>query len=333
LKEIQLGGFQVNPGEKKSTFLNVSSKQPPESVQIPLTIINGSEEGPTLTVTAGVHGTEYAGIEAAIRIARETDPRKLRGTMVVVPAVNSPALYARVVGVCPLDSVELFRAFPGREDGSITYAITRKIFNDLVLNSNFAIDLHGGEMIESRANRCCWYVNAGNKATQTTSKDLAIAFGLPNILDASMVMVGTEEWAGPSGTMLYEASARNVPTIIGEAGGEGKIEEDLVGLLTTGVRNALVHVGMLRANRRQVRKKPAELKDLTGLVAETDGLFYSRVQTAQRVRKGKPIGEIKDILGERVQELIAPFDGLVHAQYVAPIARKGEPILWLVRKR
>jgi predicted deacylase len=332
LKEIQLGGIHVNPGEKKRTFLDVTAKHPPASVQIPITIINGSEEGPTLTVTAGVHGTEYAGVEAAIRIAKETDPRTLHGTLVVVPAVNWPALFARVVGVCPLDSVEVFRAFPGNADGSITYAITSKIFNDLILRSNFVIDLHGGEMIESKANRCCWYVTAGDEVTRRASKDLAIAFGLPNTLDASMVMVGNEKWPGPSGTMLYEASAQNVPTIIGEAGGEGKIEEDSVNCLTTGVWDALTQLGMLKGKRKRARK-PVELTDLTGLVAEVDGLFYSKVRTSQRVTKGKLLGEIKDILGESVQQLFAPLNGLIHAQYASPIVRKGEPIIWLVRKR
>jgi predicted deacylase len=332
LSEVELCGIHVSAGEKKETFLDVTATKPPASVQIPMTIINGAKEGPTLAVIAGVHGTEYAGVEAAIRAAKEINPRTLNGTLVVVPAANWPALYTRTVGVCPLDNVELFRAFPGNPDRSITYVIASRIFNDIVLKSDFVIDLHGGEMIESKANRCCWYVETGTEDTRKASKQLAIAFGLPNILDTTMVMVGNDKWPGPSGTLLYEASSRDVPTIIGEAGGEGKIEEDSVADLRNGIQNALIHIGMVKGKRKPSRK-PTELTDLTGLVADSDGIFFSKVKTAEKVRKDQLIGEVKDIRGQRVQELIAPFNGLVHAQYCAPITRKGEPTIWFVRKR
>jgi predicted deacylase len=331
LSEVELCGIHVGAGERKETFLDVTATQPPASVQIPMTIINGAQEGPTLAVIAGVHGTEYTGVEAAIEAAKEVNPRTLSGRLVVVPAANWPAIYTRTVGVCPLDNVELFRAFPGDAGSSITYVIASRIFNDIVLKSNFVIDLHGGEMTESKANRCCWFVEAGTADTRKASRQLAIAFGLPNILDTTMVIVGNDKWPGPSGTLLYEASSRDVPTIIGEAGGEGKIEEDSLADLRHGIQNALMHLGMVKGKRKTSRK-PTELTDLTGLVAHSDGILFSRVETGEKVRKDQLIGELRDIRGQRVQELVAPFNGLIHA-YSAPIVRRGEPTIWLVRKR
>ncbi len=331
MSQVELDEIRVEPGEKKRTFVNVTARQPPTSVSIPITIINGSRDGPTLSVTAGVHGTEYAGVEAAIQVAKETDPRSLRGTLFVIPAMNWPALYSRVVGVCPIDSVEMFRAFPGDPHASITYAITSRIFSDIVLKSDFAIDLHGGEQIEAKTNRCCWYCDAGGESTRRASKRLAIAFGLPSILNGSVITVGREKWVGPTGTLLYEASAQDVPTIIAETGGEGKVEEEPVNDLKTGVRKALIHLGMLVGKVKPV-KRPLELTDLTGLVAETDGMFYSKMKPPEKVVKNQSLGEIRDIAGDRVQELISPFNGIIHTQYSSPIVRKGEPIIWLVRK-
>jgi predicted deacylase len=322
-------GIDIASGETKKTTFEVTAKQS-ASAQIPVIIVKGSREGPTLTVTSGVHATEYTGVEAAIRISKEIRPQALRGTLILIPVVNLPAFYSRVVGVCPVDGVEIFRAFPGSSDGSMAYAIANKVF-ETVLSSDFAIDLHGGEMIESMSNKTCWYCDAGGDSTSRSSKELATAFGLPNILDSSTIAVGDEKWAGPRGTMMYEASARGVPTIIGEAGGEGKIDEVSVKCLTNGIRNALTHVGMLEG--RIERPKPTELFDLTAMIARVEGIFYSKVSVSDRVHQNQLLGESGNVFGERLEEFIAPFDGVVHVLPANPIVRKGDAVIWLVRTR
>jgi len=276
-----------------------------------------------------VHATEYVGVEAAIRVSREIRPQALRGTLNIIPVVNWPAFYERVVGVCPLDGVEIFRAFPGNSN-SLGYAIANKVF-DLVLSSDFAIDLHGGEMIESIANKTCWYCDAGGDATTRSSKELATAFGLPNILDSSVITVGDEKWVGPRGTMMYEASARGTPTIIGEAGGEGKIDEESVRCLTNGVRNSLIYTGMLEGPRGA--PKPTELGGLTGMIARSEGIFHSDVKVSDRVHENQRLGEIREVFGDIQQEFVAPFDSVIHVLAANPIVRRGDTAIWLVRRR
>ena len=47
--------------------------------RLPMWLINGVGEGPTLVVTAGIHAAEYASIAAALELGRSLDPASLSG--------------------------------------------------------------------------------------------------------------------------------------------------------------------------------------------------------------------------------------------------------------
>src|SRR5579862_8755088 len=75
--------------------------------RLPMWLINGNSDGPTLVVTAGVHAAEYASIAAALELGRSLDPQTLRGRVIVVPVMNMPAFTTRSIYVCPLDGRNL----------------------------------------------------------------------------------------------------------------------------------------------------------------------------------------------------------------------------------
>jgi len=77
---FEVCGIKTSLGEKKSKLVT-AAELPIGRVKIPLTIINGEEPGPTLMLSAGIHGTEYPGIKGAQIIAQETEPLKLTGRM------------------------------------------------------------------------------------------------------------------------------------------------------------------------------------------------------------------------------------------------------------
>src|SRR5438046_10725430 len=64
---LKIGDISAQPGTKARGFLAV----PNTSVQLPVVVVNGAQEGQTLLVTAGIHGGEYPCIEAGIRFGRD----------------------------------------------------------------------------------------------------------------------------------------------------------------------------------------------------------------------------------------------------------------------
>src|SRR5262249_53213099 len=87
-------------------------------LRMPLVLINGHEDGPTRCATAGVHATEYAPIDAVMRLLRMLDPARLRGAVIGVPVTNMRMFEHRTGFTSPLDGLNLNKIAPGRQDGS-----------------------------------------------------------------------------------------------------------------------------------------------------------------------------------------------------------------------
>ncbi len=77
-KVLEIQGLEVSKGNKKRGFLKISEK-PAGLHQIPMTVINGYGDGPTLVVNGGEHGSEYNGPAACLRLMSELDPKKISG--------------------------------------------------------------------------------------------------------------------------------------------------------------------------------------------------------------------------------------------------------------
>lgn len=73
---LRVGDLAASVGSK------VAGRQSVEAaglrVEVPVFLINGEEDGPTLVVTAGIHGAEYACIAAALQLGRSLEPTDLR---------------------------------------------------------------------------------------------------------------------------------------------------------------------------------------------------------------------------------------------------------------
>ncbi|MGE3877039.1 MAG: succinylglutamate desuccinylase/aspartoacylase family protein, partial [Parvibaculaceae bacterium] len=145
-------------------------------VPIPIVCIrNGA--GPTALLMAGSHGDEYEGQVALAALAREIDPADVRGRIIILPALNAPAVEAGR-RVSPLDAGNLNRSFPGDPVGGPTAMIAHYVTTVLLAMADLAIDLHaGGQSCDYLP--CALIRSGGTEKKQRELADLAIAFGAP----------------------------------------------------------------------------------------------------------------------------------------------------------
>jgi predicted deacylase len=120
-----------------------------DDLRIPYFDVRGDQDGPRLTVLAGVHGAEYASIAAAREFVANLDVEQVSGRIVVVPVVNVPAFWARSAFVVPADGKNLNRSFPGDPNGSYSEVLAHHVFQHLVLGSDYLVDLHAGDLPEA----------------------------------------------------------------------------------------------------------------------------------------------------------------------------------------
>jgi uncharacterized protein len=317
---------KLTPGKTQRHLIKLPGAALAKDEPRPVVSITGAKPGPLLFVNAGVHGGEYPAIEAVIRLINTLDPKKIAGTVILMPVMNLPAFRARTPFVCPIDNVNPNRVFPGDPTGSYSEQMTHALINEFVVHADAYVDLHGGDIPEALVPFVICRSEDGladSKARDVAarSKEMALVFELPYVLTVSKpVQPGKGHRAGAGGLSSYAAAAeKGVPSILAEAGGVGQMQEDAVAMLVRGVINVMKHLDMLDAdgagqNKKSVGEKAAATTILTAfewLYAKHKGMWYPKVAPGDLVTKGQEIGKVGDLFGDTLEEIISPVNGVI----------------------
>jgi predicted deacylase len=311
VEAFQVGALVVEPGAKKSGYLEV----PGTGVRMPLTVVSGIEDGPRVLITGGVHGGEYPGIEAAIRLARELEPHELRGTVVVVHPVNLPAFQARQQYVVPQDGKNLNRQFPGRALGTVSERMAHVLMSEIVHRVDAWVDLHGGDIHEALIPFTI-YSDVAAEGVVADSRAMAEVYGIEYVLASAKVKGGT-----------YSAAAQaGVPCILAEAGQLAQLDEASVHVHLRGCRNVLKHLGSLAGEREPV--PPIRLlRSFEWLFSGQTACWYPTVEIGQRVEEGQVVGVVRDYFGGTLEEYRAPASGVVLFLVTSLAINEGDPLM------
>jgi predicted deacylase len=306
---VTVGPLRAAPGTKVTGGLSV----PGTPIEMPVTVVNGSAPGPRLAITAGVHGGEYPGIEAAIRTAAGLDARAVRGAVVIVHIVDVPAFAARSIYICPLDGKNPNRVFPGRPDGSASERLAHTLFTEVIAPSDAYVDLHGGDINEALVPFTIT-VASGNAGVDARAQAMARAYGIRYVVQ------------GRVGGGTYSAAAqRNIPAILAEAGGQGLLDRASLDIHLRGLRNVLRHLRIVDGALEPVEPVTI-LTRLHWVTSQHTGLFYGEVTPGQQVEAGRRIGEIRDYFGRPLTEVRAPAAGVVLFTVTTPATNPNDPL-------
>src|SRR5215218_4704604 len=155
---------------------------PGEALEIPYARIQGrAGDGPHLTVVAGVHGCEYTGMAAVMRLIDRLDAEALRGTVTAVPIVNQPAFWSRSAFVVPVDGKNLNRCFPGDPAGSYTDVLAHELFEAFIRPADVLLDLHAGDLPEALEPFCLYE----ESPVDDRSRELALVYGTGHVVRQS----------------------------------------------------------------------------------------------------------------------------------------------------
>lgn len=311
METFQVGGLTVEPGDRKSGFLEV----PDTGVRMPVTVVNGAEDGPRVLFTGGVHGGEYPGIEAAIRLARELDPRELRGTVVVVHPVNLPSFHARLQYLVPQDGKNLNRQFPGRALGTVSERMAWALMNEVVARMDAWVDLHGGDIHEALVPFVI-YSDVADERVVAASRAMAEVYGIEYVLASATVKGGTYSAAGKAG----------VPCILAESGQLGRLDEASVAVHLRGCRNVLAHLGCLPGGPSPLAPIRV-LRRFEWLFSGRTACWYPVVEVGQRVEEGQAVGAVRDYFGDTLEEHRSPASGVVLFLVASLAINEGDPLL------
>ncbi len=300
-------GNAIAAGENKDLHLVVGESYSGMNVQIPIHVCRGLEEGPTVFVSAALHGDEINGTGAIRTLLQDESLTVNRGTLILAPVLNILG-FDRHSRYLP-DRRDLNRAFPGSLSGSLASRMARRIFDEIVARCDYGIDLHTASV--RRTN----YPNVRADLTQADVREIAEAFGCEILMDGK----------GPRGSLRREATRHGCPTIVFEGGEVSKVEPGIVESAVRGVSNVLVHLGMADGQESSPDYQ-LTIERSKWIRAERGGFLQFHVKPGQIVEKGQPIATNTTLLGREQRMLEAPFSGVVIGMTTLPATSPGEPI-------
>jgi predicted deacylase len=295
-------------------------------VEMPLGIIKGAKEGPTLTVTAGLMASEYCGIEAASRIYKQVQPDELKGTLIVIPVVNLSSLRFRTPwlqlqnSVTPQDGKHINQCFPGAPKGTATQRLAHELFS-IVTKSDVHIDLRGGDLNESHLDHTITCIT-GN-TLDDRAIELAKVFGHRFLLKRPST--------NSQGTLILETVKTGVPSIISESGlgyREQPLEKNIQ-LHVKGVQNVMKYMKMIPGTPI----KPAKQKyifDGATVSAPESGIFQAHLDQGDRVKDNQLLGKITDLKGDVLAEIKSPINGIIHEMMPNRVVYIGDMVYSIV---
>jgi N-alpha-acetyl-L-2,4-diaminobutyrate deacetylase len=242
------------------------------TIEIPIVSVkNGS--GPTILFTGGVHGDEYEGQIAVSRLARTLDPATVHGQVIMIPALNLPAVL-NDTRLSPVDNRDLNRCFPGNPLGTFSEMLAHFVDSVVLPHVDVSVDLHTcGHSGDSALSTNMHYMS--DKAVREKTMAAAAAFGAP----FNVVFWGVDEGA----TLTTAVERRGILSIGTELGGWGRVNVEGVRIADRALQNIMKHFHLIEGAPVTRQKNGAAgtrhmmVRDQSGYsFAPAGGLFEPR---------------------------------------------------------
>lgn len=299
-------GREIEPGSRQR-FGFSSADGPNFTTALLNTLVlvsRGTRPGPTLCLTAAVHGDEINGVEIARAVFERTDPAALGGMLVALPIVNAHGF--RRGDRFLADRRDLNRFFPGSPGGSNAQRLAHLIFSKVMVHCDAAIDLHTGSL--DRTNLPQVRADLSNPAVAALAEHF----------DVGIVVDG----AGPEGSLRRASVDAGIPTIIYEAGQPLRFEREEIDRGVEGVENVLEQLGMLE--RDPPPPDPQRIYRRSRWVrAESGGIFFAERRLGDRVKSGDLLGTVTDPLTDERSEIVAPEAGRIIGMALPQVVLPG----------
>ena len=295
----------------------------------PLAIIRGSQPGPTIVITAGIHAAEYPGIKAALELSYDLDFSTITGTVIIVAMANAAGFWRRSNSMIPgpytstgIDQ-NLNRIFPGNAQGSPDERLAAALFA-LIETADYYIDLHSGDSYESlipHAYFCAMSDDAlgdGVDATSTAGTISTISSEYQQICTQSQEMAHCVKvpylvpfFGYHGGTAYSEACKAGIPGILIERGGMGLCERVDVDNFKADVMNLLRKLGCMHGVFDAYEDAQEILATQHFDAAHVTGVWSPRCKSGDSVYPNQVLGTITDPFGNTLETILAKGEGVI----------------------
>ncbi len=314
-RELSIAGTRIPTGQQITLEVSLPNLYTHTPMHMPVRVIRGRRDGPTLLVSAALHGDEINGVEVIRRLLAMPLLQRLRGTLIAVPVVNVLGFlnHSRYLP----DRRDLNRSFPGSEQGSLAGRLAKLFLDEIFGKADYGIDLHTAaihrdNLPQIRANLAVPEIRA-----------MAEAFAAPVILDSGDKLI--------DGSLRKVAHEGGIPFIVYEAGEALRFDEIAIRAGVRGVVAVLRHLDMLQAGKGRARPRSVVVRQSSWMRAPQSGIVRAARPLGAWVAEDEPLAWIGDPFGESDAAVRSRFAGIVVGRCNIPLVNEGDALFHIAR--
>jgi predicted deacylase len=304
-----IGGATVRPGTRQDVEIPIARLVTGAEVSLPVLVLHGRTDGPTVWLSAAIHGDEVGGVEIIRTVLEILRPRRIKGTVIAVPIVN---VHGFMNGDRYLpDRRDLNRSFPGSPRGSLASRIAHLMMTEVVAKCEVGIDLHTGS--DHRSN----LPQIRGDLDDPRTRELAYVFAAPVVYHARV----------RDGSLRHAASESGATVLLYEGGEAWRFDEWAISAGVAGVLRVLSALGMTEAMEGDRPSVPAECRRSSWVRAGRTGILRIECELGAEVGVGDRLGLISDSFGKRLAVVKSTRRGIVIGRTEAPLVNRGDALV------
>lgn len=309
-ENLEILGQSIAPGESRTVDFSMAKLYTNTKVDIPIIIERAKQPGPTVLLTAGIHGDEINGVEIVRQLIAKKMNKPQRGTTISIPILNIFG-FLNAERAFP-DGRDLNRSFPGTRKGSLASRVAYHFSQEILPKADYCMDFHTGG--SSRFNAAQIRISPGNK-------DL---LSLAKVFQAPFTVYSTNI------KKSFRSTCENmgIPILLFEGGKSLESHKQIVRTGVEGVCRVLDSLEMLKEEFSPTKlEQPAVLvKKSRWVRAQRSGLLHVKIKCDKYVDKGEFLATITDPYGTMRFKVLAPNSGYIINVNHAPIVHQGDAI-------
>jgi predicted deacylase len=299
---------KIRPGEFKEININIARLPSRTQIETPIYVYRSHQDGPVLSLTAGMHGDEINGMEIVRRILDNGFHRVKRGTVLCMPVINVYGFlnYSREVP----DGKDINRSFPGSKTGSLASRVAYHMTHDIIPAIDYGIDFHTGGAMRTN------YPQVRCVMQDPLNVELAHAFHAPFTIDSPLRPHSLRQTASKKGKHI----------IVYEGGESVRFDQYAIEEGIEGTLRLMKHLHMIES----APEPKAENKIIWNSAwsrARTAGLFQAFIKCGDMVEKNEAVGTLTDPFGEFKELVKSPSKGYVVGLNNNPVVNAGDALL------
>lgn len=310
-----------------NTFIPLFKGIDQSTRRLPLITVRATQPGPTVWVTAAIHGDEVTGTSIIHSLLSKLKKYPLRkGVMYLIPVLN-PAGFETISRREPYDEADLNRKFPGNPHGTTAERHAATISHSILkTHPNFVIDLH----TDSNNSIAYTIIDNVGQSNQTTKAVIALAQTLqfPWAFDR-----GYADY-DPKTSLSGYLMTQNIPAVTIELGGPMVVNNYFRKRGLIAIWAFLQSIDMVPGSTPTFQPNhplPATAYYFEErLQCDHTGIIDYMVKPGEKFTKGQTLGKIRNVYGKEIALINAPSDGVLFSHEDQSIALPGQNLFTYV---